>query len=192
MKKALSLLLSAVMLLTVIGSTLTLSVSAATSETVNFLDTAFIAEGAENIAVNSDGSWTVTGPFALAPNVTFEYDVLEYITLDMTTDTPLDITLFDRDPNGVYNDHYITLYQEWVGYSRYFPVGTFNETNTLGGIYTWNVHSGIWGNDGLATVRAIYFEFEKDNGSATIRTFNLNRGDNIGSDTLYEFDEEPA
>ena len=190
MKKALSIVLSVAMLMTAMFIVPT---SAELPDEVNFLDSAMIAEGAENVTVNEDGSWTITGTVALAPHVTFDYTVHQFITLDMTTDTPLKITILDRDPlaeddnpddNG-YGEHWIGLYDNWEGPSH-FPVGDYNATNSIQGIYNWNVQYSGWGNAGYATARAIYLEFDGGVGEATIRKFNLNNGN-----VTNLFDAEP-
>ena len=135
---------------------------AATEEELDFLQEAYIAEGAENIQIEEDGTWTVTGNFALAPNTTIDYMTQKYIFQYFTSDVPVKITVLDRDPQWVsgdtpvgYGQHWIGLYDNWVG-PEYFPAGTYERCDNFSGIYTWNK----WNPEGKATIRAIYFEFQ--------------------------------
>ncbi|MBQ7670052.1 MAG: dockerin type I repeat-containing protein [Clostridia bacterium] len=137
----------------------------------DFLKEEYIAENPENVQVNADGSWTVSGNFALAPNFAFDYTKTVNIIQKFTSDVPVKITLLDRDPNGIYEDHWIGLYDNFVG-PEYYPAGTYDRADNLSGIWTWNVKNSNWGNTGTATVRAIYFEFQ-GTPNATIQTLKL-------------------
>ncbi|MBQ9413667.1 MAG: hypothetical protein IJU16_00910 [Clostridia bacterium] len=143
----------------------------------DFLQQKYIAEHAENIKINADGTWTVTGNFALAPYYTFEYGTVKNIDLQFETDVPVSITLLDRDPNGTleqggYGDHWINLYANWVG-TNYFPAGANNWQTTINGIWNWSIANANWKNTGTATARAIYVTFESTPVNATFKAFRL-------------------
>ncbi|MBQ7670054.1 MAG: dockerin type I repeat-containing protein [Clostridia bacterium] len=162
---ALALLMTAIF--SVVG---TVSVAENAFE-LDFLDETTIAEGSENVTVNGDGSWSVTGNFALAPNLEFDYTKTVNIVQKFTSDVPVKITLLDRDPDGVYGDHWIGLYDNFVG-PEYYPAGSYDRTDNLSGIWTWNVKNSGWKNSGKATVRAIYVEFQ-GNPTATFNDLRL-------------------
>ena len=138
----------------------------------DFLQERFIAEGRDNITIHEDGSWTVTGNFALAPYLTYDYTTLQYVSLDFTADVPVKITFCDEDPNGEYDTHWIGLYDNWKG-PEYFPAGTFDEVQSILGIYNWCIANANWGNkNGVANVRAVYVEFN-GTGTATFRDMRM-------------------
>ena len=88
------------------------------------------------------------------------------IIQQFTSNVPVKITMLDRDPDGVYGDHWIVLYNNWVG-PEYYPAGTTDRTDNFSNIWTWNTSHNGWMNTGKATIRAIYFEFQGANVSAT-------------------------
>ena len=137
----------------------------------DFLQERFIAEGRDNITINADGSWVATGNFALAPYLTYDYNVLKYVSLDFTASVPVKITFCDEDPNGQYETHWIGLYDNWVGPEK-FPAGTYDKVEAINGIYNWNIPNSNWGNtNGIANVRAVYVEFE--GGTVTFRDMRM-------------------
>ncbi len=128
----------------------------------------YVVEGAENVTVNEDGSWTVTGNFAMAVNATYDINTISYIYQHLDAATPVKITLYDG-----YADKWIGLYDNWVG-PQYFPVGEYNSNDGVIGIYNWNKFPT---QDGIATLTSIYFEFEGGNtGNMTLYELYLNDG----------------
>ncbi len=118
----------------------------------NFLQEAYIAENRQNVTINADGSWTVTGNFALAPHLTYDYSVYQYIALKMSSDVGVKITFMD-DSDG--QQRWIGLYDNWVG-PQYFPAGYFSEVHSIKGIYDWSIANAGWGHkNNQAKVRAI-------------------------------------
>ncbi|MGN0172129.1 MAG: hypothetical protein ACI39E_05040 [Acutalibacteraceae bacterium] len=140
----------------------------------DFLQESYITEGRQNVTINADGSWTVKGNFTLEPNITYNFSVYKYLFQDFTSDVEFKVTILDRDPNGVYEDHWIGLYDNWVG-PAYFPVGTYKSTDGIDGIYNWNIAHAGWGNSGTATVRAIFVEL---NGTGVLTMRELRLSDN--------------
>ncbi len=186
MKKVLSLVLSVAMLMTVACSMFVVPASAEVPNTYKLLDEAYIAEGADYITINEDGTWTITGPIALAPYLTFDYTVHTNIIQQFTSTAGVSITILDRDPlandgaddpngdgNG-YGDHWINLFGNWEG-PDYYPAGEVNRTDSIKGVYDWNVPNAGWGNTGYATVRAIYIT-PADGGTVTMTALDLNNG----------------
>lgn len=159
MKKALSLVLSVFMLLSGMATVLTIPVSADPLYTpvIELMDDSYILSGADNVTVNADGSWTVTGDFVLRCDINYNVDAVTHIKQHLTTNTPVKIRIYDQPFN-----QWISLYDYWVG-GDFFPVGTYNENDSLLGIYNWMVHHGGWDPaafvDG-ANVSAVYFEFD--------------------------------
>ena len=151
----------------------------------------YIAEGRENITINADGSWTITGPIALAPNVTIDYTSGANLLQYFNTATPMKITFLDRDPDGVYGDHWIGLYDNWVG-PQYFPAGETDRTDNMAGVWNWNVANNGWKNTGKATIRAIYFEFES-NAGINVTLYNLDMDTTVvGGEELTTTTEAPT
>ncbi|MBQ4617623.1 MAG: hypothetical protein IJB27_04535, partial [Clostridia bacterium] len=156
------------------GGLVTITDGAAQADPYNFLQEAYIAENRQNVTINADGTWTVTGNFALAPNVQFDYTQYQYIVQNFTSDVELSITYLDRDPNGVYGDHWVNLYNNWVG-PNYYPVGGYNSVDSIKGIYDWNIANNGWANqNNMATARAIYVEFN-GTGTATFKALGLSK-----------------
>ncbi len=118
----------------------------------------YIVDGAQNVTVNSDGSWTITGSIVLAPQVTFNYNEYAYLAQMLTANAEVKITLLDRDPDGMYSEHWIDLYSAWGNASNYYPTGTYDSVDSIKEVYDWNVETSGWGNTGTATVRAIYID----------------------------------
>ncbi|MBQ9413543.1 MAG: S-layer homology domain-containing protein, partial [Clostridia bacterium] len=149
-------------------------VAAAKTVDGNFLKAEYIIEGRDNVTINSNGSWTVKGDFALAPYLIFDYTKAQPLVQEFTTNVPLEITFLDSDPNGVYGDHWVGLYENWVG-PQYFPAGSHDRTDNFSGIWNWCVQNCGWKNTGTAAVRAIYFEFDSyiSNVNATIYALQL-------------------
>ena len=128
----------------------------------------YVVEGAENVTVNEDGSWTITGNFAMAVNATYDINTISYIYQHLDAATPVKITLYDG-----YANKWIGLYDNWVG-PQYFPVGEYNSNDGVIGIYNWNKFPT---QDGIATLTSIYFEFEGGNtGNMTLYELYLNDG----------------
>ena len=134
----------------------------------NFMQEQLIVEGNENVTVNADGSWTITGYMALAPRFTFNYAEYQYIAQWVESTKGVKIKFLDRDPlfddgceqdwngdgNG-YGQNEFYLYAQWVGPDAY-PAGTYKETNGIKGVFDWCTANAGWGNTGSATARAIY------------------------------------
>ena len=136
---------------------------------IDLLVESYIVEGAENVTVNSDGSWTVTGNITLLPNVTFDYDVFAWLAQTLTADAEVSITVLDMDPNGLYGTNWITLYSLW-GDSNAYPAGIHDRIDSIKDVYDFNVEYSGWGNTGTATFRAIYIE---PVGTVTLNTLEL-------------------
>ncbi|MBQ9414984.1 MAG: hypothetical protein IJU16_07660, partial [Clostridia bacterium] len=159
--------------------------AAAEGKTIDgdFLKEEYIADGRDNITINSDGSWTVTGDFALSPYLIFDYAQVQPLVQTFITNVPVKITFLDRDPNGTeadpgYGDHWVGLYDNWVG-PQDFPAGEYDRTDDMSGIWKWNTDPAhqdpAWGNTGTVAVRAIYFEFHPNTSvNATIKALKLN------------------
>ncbi|MGN0172342.1 MAG: dockerin type I repeat-containing protein [Acutalibacteraceae bacterium] len=173
-KSVLSIVLAVAMVLTMAFSAIGAQASA-DGIGYDFLQETYIAEGRDNVTINSDGSWTVTGNFALSIGLTYEFNVYKYLFQNFTSDVEYKVTILDRDPNGVYEDHWIGLYDNWVG-PQYFPVGTYKDVNGVDGIYNWNK----WGDNGKATITAIYVEL---NGTGTLTMKELRLSDNTAPTT---------
>ncbi|MBR5134419.1 MAG: hypothetical protein IKV35_02355, partial [Clostridia bacterium] len=77
MKKALSIVLSVAMLMTAMFTLFVVPASAEEApHTYELLKEEYIAEGAEFVTINDDGTWTIEGgEVALAPNVVYDYTV---------------------------------------------------------------------------------------------------------------------
>ncbi len=169
MKKALSIVLSVAMLMTCIFTMFVVPASA-NENIVELLDTTYIVEGAENVAVNDDGSWTITGKVALAVNIEYDLDVVKNIYQKLDAVTPIKITLYDG-----YADKWIGLYDNWVG-PQFFPAGVYDGNNGVDGIYNWNSFATKDGK--IATLTSVYFEFEDPAAAneATVYQLYLNDG----------------
>ena len=180
MKKALSIVLSVAMLMTVVASLFVTPVSAAglTDPIIELMNPDYVVEGAENVTVNDDGTWTVKGNFALRCDVNYDLDVVSNIKQKLTTNTPVKITIYD-EPNG---GKWIGLYDNWVGPSH-FPVGTYNENNGIKGIYTWNQ----WDYSNGANVTAIYFEFDGATADTEMVLTDLYLNDGTLKREVYDF-----
>lgn len=175
MKKLLSSILSAALILTAVCSMFTASVYAA--EPVNLMpDISGVWSGAEFVTVNDDGSWTITGPVnaSLETPVTLSYN--EYTHVQQTTSGgSVGITLLDRDPQGVYQDHWINLYGQWAGPS-FYPAEGYTGNDSIQGVYNWCTTNAGWLNTGLYTIVEVAFELAPGETQATINELFLNDG----------------
>jgi len=198
MKKALSIVLSVAMLLTVAFASFAVVASAEEVHTYELLNPNWIAEGAENVTVNADGTWTITGNIGLAPDPALTLDYTVYYNIIQKFEVVgggVAITLLDRDPNGVYEDHWINLYGQWVGGNLY-PEGVHDRTDSIKGVFDWCINNAGWGNtDNLFTVRGVYIEPESG-ATVTMESLALNDGIYdylLGSETpTYEYDTTTA
>ncbi len=176
MKKALSIVLSVAMLMTALAAMFVTPVSAAglTDPIIELMNPDYIVEGAENVTVNADGTWTITGPFAMRCDINYDVNVVQNIKQNLTTNTPVKITVYDQP-----YDKWLGLYDNWIGDSHY-PVGTYNDNNGMYGIYNWNVDKAGWDSSVFtngANVSAIYFEFDGTEGiEMTLKDLYLNDG----------------
>ena len=116
---------------------------AASSQERQLLDTQRIIDGVENITVNEDGSWVVTGDFSLSFPVLYDYRMEQYILIvqsdsDGTYDLEVDFTVSE---DKVYS---VLLAEEFFG----MPLK--NETDDLyclfnfNDIYQYNQLTGVW------------------------------------------------
>lgn len=139
----------------------------------NFLQEAFLVSGQENVSIDENGIWTVTGDFSLSPDFTLDYTDWQHIAQKFTTNTPVKITLVDRDPLGVYGEHSIGLYDNFVG-PQFYPASSYDQVNSILGIYNWNIANSGWKNTGLATIDEVIVHFEtSDNVSATFTSLYM-------------------
>ena len=127
----------------------------------NFLQETFLESGHENVSIDANGVWTVTGDFTLSPDFTMDYTEWQYIAQKFTTNTPVKITLVDNDPLGAYGKHEIGLYDNFVG-PQYYPAKSYDQVDSILGIYNWNITNAGWKNTGLATIDQVIVHFEKD------------------------------
>ncbi|MBQ4618254.1 MAG: dockerin type I repeat-containing protein [Clostridia bacterium] len=197
MKKALSIILSVAMLMTVALSMFVVPASAEDPvHTYEMMNPAWIAEGAENVTVNEDGTWTVTGNIGIAPDPapTLDYTVYYNIIQKWTSvGGGVKVTVLDRDPNGVYEDHWINLYGQWVG-GEFFPEGETNQTNSIKSVFDWCTANLGWGNtNNQFTVRAVYIEPEAG-ATVTLESIAFNDGIydyQLGTETpTFEYDNQ--
>ncbi len=195
MKKALSIVLSVAMLMTFAFTAFVMPASAdEVVHTYEMLNPDWIAEGAENVTINDDGTWTATGNFAVAPAETLTLDYTEHYNIIQKFETVgggVKITLLDRDPNGAYEDHWISLFAQWDG-RDFYPEGVTDRTDSIEGVFNWSINFAGWGNtNNLFTVRAVYFEFEAG-ATGTFESLAFNDGIYdylIGSETPeFEYD----
>lgn len=175
MKKLLSSILSAALILTAVCSMFTASVYAA--EPVNLMpDVSGVWSGAEFVTVNEDGSWTITGNVnaSLATPVTLSYN--EYTHIQQTTSGgSVGIALLDRDPAGVYGDNWINLYSNWVG-PNFYPAEGYTGNDSIQGVFNYCTTNLGWGNTGLYTIVEVAFELPEGEDQATINELYLNDG----------------
>ncbi len=196
MKKALSIVLSVAMLMTVAFSAFVMPASAEEAHTLEMMNEAWIAEGRENVTVNEDGTWTVTGNIGIAPDPAPTLDYTVYYNIIQKFDVVgggVKVTVLDRDPNGAYEDHWINLYGQWEG-PELFPEGSHDRTDSIQGVFNWCINNLGWGNtNNLFTVRGIYIEPEA---GATVTLKSLAFNDRIydyqiGSETpTFEYDNQ--
>ena len=174
MKKLLSSILCAALILTAVCSMFTASVYAA--EPVNLLDATGIWSGAENVTVNADGSWTITGPVnaSLTTPVTLSYNEYTHVYQDIA-EGAVSITLLDRDPAGVYQDHWINLYGQWAG-PNFYPAEGYTNNDSIQGVYNWCTTNAGWLNTGLYTIVDVAFELDANEDQAIVNALYLNDG----------------
>lgn len=173
MKKALSIVLSVAMLMTVACSMFIMPVSAAADVEAGYLDIMNIdnvVEGAENVTVNEDGSWTITGKIGIAVNQTYDLDTVKYIYQDLDAATEVKIFFYDAVAGTGFG-----LYDNWVG-PTYYPVGNYTGNDGISGIYSYNNYTVGEGN--VATLTSVYIEFPETeaNPCVTLNKLYLNDG----------------
>ncbi|MBE6763278.1 MAG: hypothetical protein E7553_02835 [Ruminococcaceae bacterium] len=139
----------------------------------NFLQEAFLESGQENVSIDENGVWSVTGDFTLSPDFTMNYNDWSCIAQKFTTNTPVKITLVDNDPLGVYGKHEIGLYDNFVG-PQYYPAKAYDQVNSILGIYSWNIKNSGWKNTGVATIDQVIVHFEtSENVAATFTSLYM-------------------
>ncbi|MGN0171898.1 MAG: cohesin domain-containing protein [Acutalibacteraceae bacterium] len=132
----------------------------------------YITSGRENVTINADGTWTVTGPVQLTPNVAYDYNELPYLSQSFSCGVPYKIVINDTP-----NNHEIGLYANWFG-PDYFPAGTYISTfsgsaDSMKGVYDWNIAHGGWANtNGKANITTIDITLD-GNGSLKISSLAL-------------------
>ncbi|MGN0172583.1 MAG: thioester domain-containing protein, partial [Acutalibacteraceae bacterium] len=152
----------------------------------DFLQKEYIAEGAENITIDENGDWIITGNIALAPNFAYNYSVLPYLKLSAQSDVPYQIVLLDRSADGSYNDHYINLYANYVG-TDWFPAGVYHQADSIKAIYDYNIAYGDWTNqDDNAAVTSIYINLDGQ-GTLTLRSLRLNTTNEVDDDGYHYY-----
>ena len=167
MKKSLLSIVLCVALL--LGNICAVLPASANENIVELKNLDYVVEGAENVTVNEDGSWTITGKVAMAVNAEYDLDTVKFICQQLDAKTPVKITLYDG-----YADKWIGLYDNWVG-PQYFPVGTYDSNDNVEGIYNWNKFALKEGR--VATLTSIYFEFQNaSDNEVTLYELYLNDG----------------
>ena len=77
----------------------------------DFLKTEYLVEGAENVTVNADGSWAVSGDFVLAPKAKLDYTQALSLVQQFSTNVPVEITVLDN----ANQTHFINLSESFLG-----------------------------------------------------------------------------
>ncbi len=158
----------------------------------NLLQEVFLESGHENVSIDENGIWTVTGDFTLSPDFTMSYNDWQYIVQKFTTNTPVKITLVDNDPLGVYGKHEIGLYDNFVG-PQYYPANSYDQVNSILGIYNWNITHAGWKNTGLATIDQVIVHFEKSTGvSAKFTSLYMSQNPNTTSSMVRTTATKPV
>ena len=146
---------------------------------IDFLNTSnnYIAQGAENVVVNADGSWTVSGNVTLEPNLDVDIDDYPKIGLILQSTVNVRVTFIDGFANKT-----IHLENEWVnnptkdGY--FLAKDGYNGLGDFGGIYTWNKFPMKEGN--VANVQTIKIELD-GKGTATLRALYMSDGSPVST-----------
>ena len=137
----------------------------------------YIAQGAENVTVNADGSWTLSGNVTLEPNLDVDIDEYPKIGLILSSTVDVRVTFVDGYANKTMH-----LENEWVNNPTrdgYFLASDgYNGLGDFGGIYTWNKFPMKDGN--VANVQTIRIELAEQ-GTATLRALYMSDGSPVST-----------
>lgn len=146
-----------------------------------------ITDGADNVVVNADGSWTVTGEFTLAVDVCYDYELVAYQwVLDAATDVEceVELSLYTTPDNG-----YTTGYFEqaigphmWAGYDDWISL-------SVAGVYKWMTGSQ-WVDDDATFVTCPTVTYRPyGEGTTVLREFYLGTGTSPYNRILGDIDD---
>ncbi len=174
MKKALSIVLSVAMLMTCIFTMFVVPASAEDG-IIELMDESYIVEGAENVTINDDGSWTIVGKIGLAVGIEYDYKVYGKIMQDFDSTDGAMIAIYDDKTTAGGNPVYINLYGQWAG-PDYYPAGAYCSNDGMDGVYNWcSANAGWVVENNIAKVTSVYIE-PAAGGTMTLYNLYLNDG----------------
>jgi len=146
-----------------------------------------ITDGTENVIVNPDGSWTVTGECTLAVDVCYDYELVEYLwVLDAATDVECEFELsLHTTPDNGYTTGYFEQavgphmqagYDDWISLS-------------VADVYKWMTRTQ-WVDDEATLVSCASITYRPyGEGTTTIREFYLGTGTPTVNHILGDIDD---
>ncbi len=140
-------------------------------ENIWLLDESKITSGAENVTVNEDGSWSITGDVDIAPGVRYNYNDTPNLSQSFDSDVPYTIGFTDNLSGKTFD-----LGANLVENVYKYPLGVYEMVQGISGIYTWSVQNADWPDTkGAAQVDAIAIRLDGE-GTLTIRSLAITSG----------------